>query len=384
VQRSRLTVRSRSALVLVAVVGVTGCGGGGGADSADGVLGSASDYSVAGALAELPGQLGREDLQIVTGDLEQATEAAGLERPTDLTDADAMARWLGPLQAQLIHSDATDDDVAAFVPFPEVFGLPRDVEELDAVLGWSVLDAAWFVEHNAPPTRFSIVTGAFDDDTLAEDLIPTGDDVVSTGEGDDLETALDGRSAVDNLGRPVRLAYDDGRIASSLTTPLVREWLDGADDTLADDPELRAVAEALDDGGVYAALLLRPISRSSFDAAGGLMSAEDLEAIESMVLPTPFHTVAIGWATDEDGMVMTVVYQHDAEGDAAANTAALGAIFGSGRSMVTGQELQEFYDLVEVEHDGTLAVATVRPGSSGGPRTIFDAAHRRDIPFLHR
>ena len=167
-------------------------------------LSSGDDYTVLGALAELPVSTDTDGLMIQTGDLVAATELAGLERPTE-PDVDAVANWIFPLTG--LPRDDTFGPL--FVPLGQVFNYQdlRSIAEFDDALGWSLVDADAFVEQSTPPESFAVITGDFDETTLSPDLTEVADGVVSYGEGEDFDSNLIGLpNPVDGLGRPVRLA----------------------------------------------------------------------------------------------------------------------------------------------------------------------------------
>ena len=107
-------------------------------------LSSGDDYTVLGALAELPVSTDTDGLMVQTGDLVAATELAGLERPSE-PDIDAVASWIFPLTGL----PREDEFAPLFVPLGQVFNYQylRDIAEFDTALGWSLVDANAFVEH---------------------------------------------------------------------------------------------------------------------------------------------------------------------------------------------------------------------------------------------
>lgn len=264
------------------------CTGSGDTDSGD-------DYSVEGALAELPASVGSDAPLIQTADLDAATELSGLERPTDL-DPETVSDWISPLVGVRMPDSPP---APVFVPVPAVVN-PRElirIDEFDEELGWSLLDVDTFVEQSTPPETFAVVTGAFDSDQLNPDLAPASDAVVSAGEGDDLEPDLDETLAARPLGVPLRMAQDEGRIAASPSTPFVEDWTAGPDETLADNESLASVAAALDDADAVAAVLT-----SGLPVAGVAMrQPEQLSTVAEQLPADPFDTVGIGWGVDDNG-----------------------------------------------------------------------------------
>lgn len=355
----------------------------GGDDGDGGGLGTGDDYSVEGALAELPasvteGEDGESDLMISTGDVTTATEAAGLERPD--AGSDEIGRWVSTLTGY-----NSEEPPPTFVPLGTVFGrAPVQVDEFDDELGWSLLDVDSFVEQSAPPLTFSVVRGEFDDATLSDDLTETGDGIVSAGEGDDFQTNVEETTAARGIGSPLRLAQDGELIAASTGTPQVEAWLEGGD-TLADDEGLAAIAKALDDADVISAIITRPESGFGANAMLGERAAspEMAKAINEQALPAPFDTVGVGWAVEDDEAVITMVFAHDDADAATSNADALETMLADGTSLQTNRPMSELYTLDEVTTDDTLAIATVHPGENGTAMTPYQAVVSRDLPFGH-
>lgn len=383
-----MPIRMIAGAAVAAGLVVASCGGDDGGGEG---LGEGDDYSVAGALAELPASLDNGDVEIMTSDLNAASETAGLERPDDAGDVDALIDWVNPLTGGPVGDQG---DQVAYVPVAHVFNLPRGVQgmgEFHDELGWSLVDADSFVEYSLPPARFSVVSGPYDDETLSDDLIELDGGILTNNEGEDGEQDLEGRSAVDDLGRPVRLARDGDRIASSLQTPTVEEWIDGPDETLADDEDLVAVADILDEADVFSAYLVRRESGFSSsvlirDLAQDRDEVVDAlgERLEEMGLPpSPFDTVGIGWGADDEGAVITIAYQHDSEEAASENADALEELLTEGLSIQSDRRLSDLYDLVAVETDATIAIVTLRPGPEGWPSTAVQALQTLDTPFVH-
>lgn len=187
-----------------------------------------------GALREVPRPEDDSLLVVQVGDLDTAIAHSGLARDGALDET--AWEWMGPLFSFLGHRGP---EAPIYVPLPGVFP-PRSFQSLPALreeLGWSVVDVDAFVEMNAVPGRFSVLAGGFDDQTLAH-LPEVADGVVTAGGGEDLEDQTGSATPARRLGRPLRMAQSDGRIAASLTLPAVQEWVGGPEDTLADDEDL--------------------------------------------------------------------------------------------------------------------------------------------------
>ena len=348
-------------------------------------LSSGDDYTVLGALAELPVSTDTDGLMIQTGDLVAATELAGLERPSE-PDLDAVAYWIFPLTGL-----PRDDKFGPlFVPLGRVFNYQdlRSIAEFDAALGWSLVDADAFVEQSTPPESFAVITGDFDETTLSPDLTEVADGVVSYGEGEDFDSNLINLpNPVDRLGRPVRLAEDGDRIAASFSTPFVQEWLAGPDETLADDAALSAVATALDGADVVAAVLTRV--EPGFDQLGGQSGSSEViaelqHAVQDQVPLAPFDAVGFGWNAVDGEAAITVAYHFSSADDAAAAVAPLDRLYREGSSVVTGQPISELVTIDGIAAAGDTVSVSLSVPDDSRPQVIYDMLLQRDLPFISR
>lgn len=367
------------ALLAATVLLVTACsddgggGGGGGGDQA---------FSIAASLEQIPAQATAESgfTQVFVGDLDAATEAAGLDRP-DGEDVEEITRWL---QA-LTNGPTPDGPAPVFVPIAEALSSrgPIQVDEFEDLLGWSVVDVRTFVEAPNPPQRISVFTGSFDRKTIeaasAVEPLDGSDDFLSAGEGDDLATNLEERVPWDQLGRPLRMAVEGDRLVASLTTPLLEAWADD-DETLADDPGFAAVAEALDGAGAVSAALFQ----GDFGDSGLNVTADVLERVEESMAATPFDTVGIGWSVDDGEAVVTVAYHFADDADASTGVEEIEAVFEEGASLRSGQPLSQLIELTSIEADGPVVVARLTPAAERPPSIAVEMVMSRDLPFVHR
>ncbi|MDZ5619241.1 hypothetical protein SFC88_00295 [Nocardioides sp. HM23] len=373
---STLALLATGLLALSALV--TGCG-----EDAD-PLESGDDYSVLGAVGELPASIEGDAQLILTGDLSKASEVAGLDRPSD-ADSDEVNEWVGDLSG----AAAPDDDTArAFVPLPDAL-VPFDASpsEMDAQVGWSVVDVDSFAALTQPPEDFLVVSGAFDEDTLDEDLSEVDDDIVTDVVGEDHELNVEEPTAFSRIGAPTRLAEDDGRIAASSTTGAVRDWLNG-DESLADDAGYGDVARALDEHDVYAAVL--SAVQPGIDAAalilGGQVSAEELEALieqlEDQLPEASYDTVGIGWTTDDDAPLVATAYHFDSEDAAKDSVDALRELYESSTSAQSQRPFSDYLEVEGVETEGSVVVVTSRPAEGAAIHFAYQALVSRDLLFV--
>lgn len=366
--------------VMVCAVGLlaAACSGGGGD-----TLGTGEGYSVLGALAELPAEVGEGEVMVVTADLQAATEAAALERP-DTPETLAVRDWLLPLTG----NPATIEQLPVFVPLGEVFNPPylgRHEEFVDE-LGWSVTEVDAFVEASAPPQMFAVVTGDFADDAPSGQ--PGAEGVVTVGQGEDLATDLEDRTIARPLGGPLHQVRKEQRLAVTRSSGQARAWASGPEETLADHEALAAAAGALDEAGVYSAVLLAGSSMTLQAALGQNASKSALEELEEeyrdMLPTTPFTAVGVGWSTDDSGGArVTVAYTFPDEDAAEQGLTALERQLEEGDS-IRGRPLVELVTLQEAARDRNVAVLTLGVPESSWPGDVYRMLQNRDLPFLHQ
>ncbi len=356
----------RRGLILGAAVAAllaAGCGDGddGGPASSRGL--------VVEALGEIPASVLDEADRIVqlhVGDLAVATELAGLERPGSSDDRDGFAAWLGPLTGV--------GDSPVFVPLP-VLHQPESFGDGAAVadeLGWSLVDVDRFVEFDSPPVRFTVLRG--DDVSPADGLAEDGDGVRSIGDGEDLASDIEARSAARPLGRPLRIRSDGDAVAVSLTTEAAQAWR-GDGPTLADLPVLAGAAEALDEVGSVGAVLVRG---DSFSVAGFALAADVAEPGEGgPFVSSPFGVVGLGWYVEDDEPMVRIVYAF-AEGGGDARVAATEELYERGTVASTGEPISDVLELRSIEAEGSIVAVDVAPRNRRPPAIVLSLLQRGD------
>lgn len=344
----------------------------------------AAGFSIVGALTQLPEDVADDASFITVGNVEAATELAGLSRPASFDD-EGFLPWLMAISGTSTTEPGQD---AQFAPVPVMLsdelvlnaGLS---DEIDALLGFSAIDIAWFAEASAPPSGFAVFGGDFDEATLSPDLVDLGGGVVSLGEGDDFAMNPQDVTPASRIGVPQRLAYSDGLIALSPETALVRSWVAGSDETAADEEELAAVAAALDAAGAQSALFGE---LGELESLGPDVTPEQrealLERLGSAVPDDSFEMFGVGWSSVDGQSVITIVYQLDENADPEAAADLLRTVFDEGESLRTQQPLRDLLVLDHVAADGGLVIATTHPGPDGRPLTPFDMVQAQDVPFV--
>lgn len=364
-----MTTRAMIAAGLtMAALGTSACGVPGLTSGGD------EDFTVTAGLAQLPPPTG-DQYTVSVVDLDAATEAAGLERPTEL-DAKSLADWMAPLSGMV--RDGSYAPVLA--PMPEVTNPNAGLkaQEFHDIAGWSAVDISSYAESVDGPRRFASLTGDFDGSTL-EHLPEVSDGVRTVGEGADGEGDLAHQTVVQPLGQPLRMAEDDGRLAVSTSTPEIKDWLDGPDTTLADDPRMSSLADALDEQDVVSAQF---VVGGDFSADATLRTPRAADYLG----PLPEHAfdaVAIGWLVQDGEPRLAVAYHFSDAGSAQASVGPIKEVFASGRDMY-GRAVSDAYAVDEATAEGPVVTAILEPKREGDQVKIQTRLRSRDAPFLHQ
>jgi hypothetical protein len=330
-----------------------------GADDAGAGLGSVAD-----GLASLPEIEDPSDDQevIVWGDLVQAAEIAGVDRPSDPTDE---AQLRGYVQA--VTGGPVDDESSPVVArTPEAAHVERlDVTGFADELGWSILDVDRFAERQTPPGRVTVLEGPFDEGQLTDALGEPDDGTWVVGSDEPFAQSFDEVSAARPLGESLWLTRSGDHLTvarSPQDSNAARQAVTGADGTatLADDEALAGLAAALDAESPYAAMLVRP-GLTAVPAPSARTTPEQAEAQCAQALPEA--TAAVGTAVaDDDGPLIVIALAHSSPAAAEANAEALERIATEGTSIANGQPWSEYVSVDDVSVTGDdVAVARLRP-----------------------
>jgi len=370
----------RSPLVLVVAalaLLLSGC-----SDDDPQTLDSGGDFTVRGALGELPSSADGDGALIMVGDLDRATEVGDLDRPDDPTSEDAFS-WVSAVSG----SGSIEEPSRVFVPLPDSLGSTgASPTDMDAVAGWSVLDVQTFVAQATPPDSLMVVSGDLGAGALA-DLPEVEDGIVTDVEGEDHAIDMDA-GALSRLGVPTRMAEDDGRIAVSPTTSLVRDWLDDEESFAEANGDYADLADALDAEDAYSAVLTEA---GGIDPAGLLgepvspdQVEERLQTAQEALPDEAFGAVAIGWA-DDDGEPLVVTAYHFGSEDAAESSAdQVRELYESGISVQSQTPFSEYFDVQDVSADGEVVVVTSHVPDETAVGTAFQMLQSRDLIFTSR
>lgn len=328
--------------------------------------------SFAERLELLPQSLADDADSIVVhmADLDRAAGLGGLERPADLSDQDAVVAYLSAISG---HGaiDGPAPEVAALLP-DRVSRATTRMSDFDAELGWSAVDVDWFAETPTPPVVFTVLGGEFEEDRLTGAMGDPEDGIWRLG-GEDGTMDVNDTSAARPLGESLRLALAGGRLlVSNRTGPVEDARGDG--DTLAEVPELVALAEAMEAEDVYSALL---DAGGSYEAQG---VPEELRA--EQVTLEPFLGVAAGLAHDGAPYVV-LAYTHADEGAAEANAGAIEVQLAEGSSLQNTRPWSDLLAVDEVRVDGTTVIARLALRDAH-PTIGYDLMLSRDSLVVHR
>lgn len=274
---------------------------------------SSSSGSIVAHLESFPALEGDEFLVLTYTDYERLEEQTGVERPSG-DDADELERWFVAVVGFDEESQAT---VAG--QHPQAFSRIRSVTlELDSVYGVDIVEVGSFLEAFDGTTSWR---GDFDADRLEEEL----------GRSENGVWDASGESERPAPRTPANVAQVDDYLVLTDDMGALRE-LSAGESSAADDEDLLAVAEALDDAGVYAAQLIR--------------WGDDFEAATAAF-------TGLGLADTDDASVLTIVYAFPDESAAEAAEAWIEEYV---------DDADDTFSLGDVTGDGTMVTATVEVG----------------------
>lgn len=365
-------LRLSAAPLLIGATLLAACGSDDASDTTEGAW-------IAPMLAEIPSSANADptSVMIVAGDLNRATDAAGLARPDADANTDEFLDWLRPVTGIPL------DDAPATVSMllPEAAS-PTRLAANDAIrdeLGWSLAEVDTFIELNEAPNRFTAIRG----DVTAADLdgaIGEADDGIWHLGGDDLSVDVTAISEARPLGESLRMAFEDDVLVVSRTTPDVRGWLDD-EPSMADREELAVIAGALDAAEVYSAMMMVHDS-SPLAALGVSATPEQLEEfLGDTQLIDPFVAFGAGLSVVDDEPTGTIVYAFATDDAAADAVDTIDDVLTDGASIMSRRPLNEMFEVREVRADGSVVVATIA-FRDANPGLLWDMIYGRDLPTI--
>ena len=311
---------------------------------------SSSRFFVA-QLAQMPQSIGRGTIELVAADLDAASSLAHVERPSDGTTGAKLDNWLAD-----IAGSGTGSPVNVVLPEAVSPGRLAQANEVAVELGWSVSNVHQFIEYSNPPDVFTVLTGSFSGQDITSAVGRQTNDIWSIG-ADDYGFDVNSVSPARRLGESVRFALHGDRLAVGRATPIVEAWKrlggDGAK-TLADDPALLAVAEALDATNAYAADLLE----EDFSAGVGNRSPTKVAEVGGGPSLGIFTAAGIRLLVDSGLPKGVPVYAYP-DGNAASSGAdGLRQLLTSGRSEVNAKPWSDQLANPKITVDGSIVSAT--------------------------
>jgi hypothetical protein len=330
-------------------------GGGSGSGSGDGSLG---DF-----LAALPAFDGDGAVIVTYGDLARAAEIAGLDRPTDVGDEDAIVEYYLDLTGRRQEEGGPAPAAAALLPAVSQPDRMVDIRAFVDDVGWSILDVDSYAERDTPPQEVSVLDGDFDRGALEDALDDAGDAVLIAGNPEGLDVA--DITPARPIGQPLWHALDGSRLVVTTDEDDVaaaRE-ADGGDGTLAEDARLAPLAAALDERDVYSAMLLADdlLLTDFADVILGPDSPEEIrEQLEDLPRCEGVNSAAVGVAHDGEPLIVIGLSFVNAEA-AESGAAVVEEVLTDGTDRMTRRSWSDMLTIESVDVDGTVVVATARP-----------------------
>ena len=304
-----------------------------------------------------------------------------------------LARELNGIQAPA--EDANDEDLEEYLrelgstglaAGPWISGFTREsMAQLERkYLGFGVGDVERSILAGEPPYTLEAVSGGYGPETTDASLAACAEcdkpeiqghlGVKFYSWGEDYKPDLKKRlqpPAYDELGRGGRIAVLDSVVFRALGTAGMRSLIrtyGGNGDSLADDPDLALAAGALQNLGVYSALLAGDVERFtgpldsllSPEERAQLQKTRDQLQMEAGTTSDRYSVLGAGVAKDADGFVTILVFVYEDEGAASRNVQDFEERLANGRSMLTGQPWTEYFPEGEVWDEGRALIAMLR------------------------
>ena len=316
---------------------------GGGDDDGGDNSGASPLMALLGAIPDTP----EAASYVGYSDLGAYYDALGVDSPPRGASNDEFDEWLGEL------SEAERGDFAPLLGGAE-FALDalRDAEAFQAEIGLDPADIRQSIEAGAPPEMYTILRGGFDSGDIGDavendenfaDLLETEthSDVNYYTWGEDFEQDFARNSPVHSLGRGGRLALHDDLLMWCFWTDGMTGMIDAAIDaagSLADRPDVAAIADALQQADVFSAQVF-----------GGLQTPAEFGAPSAS---------ATGAGMDAEGPALTLVFAYEDAAQAASNVATVEAGL-DGIDEFEGRPWAERVDSIDVAGEGQVVVATL-------------------------
>ena len=279
-----------------------------------------------------------------------AREANGIQAPAEAASAEDLEEYLRELGSTGLAAG------------PWISGFTREsMAQLEQkYLGFGVGDVERSILAGEPPYTLEAVSGGYGPETTDASLAACAEcDKPETQEhlgvkfyswGEDYKPDLKKRlqpPAYDVLGRGGRIAVLDSVVFRALGTAGMRSLIrtyGGNGDSLADDSDLALAAGALQNLGVYSALVAGDVEKFT----------GPLDSLDRYIV------LGAGVAKDADGFVTILVFVYEDDGAASRNVQDFEERLANGRSMLTGQPWTEYFPEGEVWNDGRALIARLR------------------------
>lgn len=262
-----------------------------------------------------------------------AADVVGMQQALGYQDDEMWLEYLS------MGRDANDEAIPLAIQAPDHWGFDEQM-----MLPWKLDDVEQFAQFAATPASITLYDGT-DDIAIPDDFLPWEGAIKTDDDRADFASDLARvGDMIDPLGRPTRMAEQNGTVAMGPSTELISAWLAGKN-ALGSTPAVAQVAAALDKHQVLSVMI---------------MSAAP-EFTEPALVSEPFDTVGFGWAMRDDEPRWLVVYRF-----ASANvaSAALASVTEAWENETTSDAAPRY---LESNIDGTTVTVVLEPrdGQSG-------------------
>lgn len=313
-----------------------------------------------------------KSVELIIGNVAEAAAAARLADPAPGRDVeDDVIGWTFDLQRGV-----DNDETELTLPMPPQFLDPSFALAADENLGLDVGATERFAALTAQVFSLLVIEGDLD---VTEELDDLGNGVSSFGRGDDNAIDFENVSALDRLGRPVRIAASEGAVAMSPSTNAIENWIEGGE-SLADESDYLVAAQSLDASGALGAYIIE----SDFDQLG--FSDPDLirDLQDRVTITESFELVAIGM-TNNDGIPgNAVTYVFGTEAEAAEAADGVEAAWTDAELLtMPGTAIDDLFELATITVDGRAVTVVGGPAAGRDTGALVALVFREELQFLH-
>lgn len=323
-------------------------------------------------LGMLPPPIGAQDaITVRIGDVDRATDLAGIDRPTSMEERQPVSDWSYAVNGLPIRDPDGGEPRLSPAAIPQFDAAMPEAWDPDAGRsGWTMLDVGWFAEA-APaghtPHLVAVMGGEFDADRLTSALGEPDGGLWSRHPADIPAPGILSPGVWAHAG----FAGDDLVVGDEAGT--VRAVAERTGPRLADNPALAELADAFDEEGAYSAVLR--YQRSGFPYPQGRVEDPSVVARAreaGAVVPERFTAVGLALTHDAEGPVGVLGYVQDSAAASSDNADALRELLEHGEMLIRRRPWSDLVVVEEITVEGKVVIARLRFAEDSPAALFYD------------